>query len=374
MSLFEMARYLHAQGHSVFVAMPPSSDSRYKDLLRPFVVEFLFVPLMPWNCLTKIGWTAALKGWMKRIWKSKGAYLYSVPRLLRFIRRHRIDLVHTNTIMALDGALAAKWAGVPHIQHLREVTGYRSEALFSMIGQSCPRTFKKAMGWLHQMVVVNSKYLEQTNSDFFPKGKMSVIYNIVEAISPEVANRRPPRSLALVANVTSTVKNHHFFVEIASAIAQQSPDLQFFIFGKTPAESDPYLKKLRIEVAAKNLSNRLFFKGICTDHAAMYAQIGVLVHTYAHESFGRIFIEAMAHGVPVVAARGGGANELISNGENGFLFEIEDLETAANQVRALCEDRQLYARIVKNGQTFARQFHSDKTGAALLKIYQETLA
>ncbi len=115
------------------------------------------------------------------------------------------------------------------------------------------------------------------------------------------------------------------------------------------------------------------FQGLCKDTNLMYRQIKVLVHPYPYESFGRIFIEAMSHGIPVVAAHGGGADELIRDNENGFLFDENDLETAVHRINTLLDDPAVYARISDNGRAFAQQFHSDITGPALLEIYKEAL-
>jgi glycosyltransferase involved in cell wall biosynthesis len=93
------------------------------------------------------------------------------------------------------------------------------------------------------------------------------------------------------------------------------------------------------------------------------------VHTYAYESFGRIFIEAMAHGIPVVAAQGGGASELIQDGENGFLFDPEDVATAAQRILTLFESPKTYQKLVENGRSFAGQFRSEVVGQQILDVY-----
>jgi glycosyltransferase involved in cell wall biosynthesis len=377
-SLLEMAKYLHAKGHSVFVAIPQSSDSHYEALLKPFVQQFLNVPMMPWNRMHKLSWFNALKGWVKRIWISRGAYFYSVPRLVYFIRKYRIDLIHTNNIMSLDGAFAAKISGIPHVQHLREITGYGPDALFPMLGQVYPKTFRRLAECLHKVIIVNSKYVACASEILYPSGKIKLSYNLFgdDYFHEKNVERKENKILnvGLVANVTAKWKNHSMFIELAEKIIKEQPTIPvvFSIYGKVPDVNDTYLRRLQDQIQVAQIQDYVTFKGVYDQHT-MYKEIDILFHATPREFFGRIFIEAMAHSVPVVAVRGGGADELLSDGENGFLFDIDDLGVAARQVRALCEDQLLYARIVKNGQTFARQFHSEKTGSALLKIYEEIL-
>lgn len=364
-SLLEMVRYLHAQGSKVVVALPPAADDRFAAMLRPCVAELIFLPMMPWNCFPKF----SPKGWAKRLWVSRGAFFYSLPRLLRVIRKHKIEVVHTNSLLVIDGALAAKWAGVPHVQHLREVTGYRPDALFQMLGQRHPRRFKKMMHWLHSAVIANSKFMAVAAAEYFPEGKTRVMYNIVES-APAASRCFIPRTIGMVANVSSKVKNHALFIQIAAKMAHATPDLHFYIFGKLPAEGDPYRQDLQKMILENDLADRLVFKGSCSDQAAVYSQIGVLLHPFAHESFGRVFIESMAHGVPVVAAQGGAARELIQSGETGFLFEPTDTSAAARLALHILENPLEYARIVANGQAFAQQFRQEHIGPQWLRLYE----
>lgn len=372
LSMLQMAKYLHQKGHTVFVAMPHSTDKAFEQILQPFIESFLFVPLMAWNRIPGLGFYAEMKRWLYRFYKSRGGWLQAPFRIARFVRRHKIELIHTNTIMALDGAFAAKIAGVPHIQHLREITGYGPGALFPMLGQRWPRAFGKLWVTLHKGIIANSFYTKEVYAAYISATKIRVMYNMVETDDRCASHplAKSVKTFGMVANVTSKVKNHRSFIQLAGMLNQTLPDLDFVIFGKMPAENDPYLQALQDEIAHQNISDKLNFRGLCTDTAELYANMDVLFHPYPFESFGRIFIEAMAQSVPVVAARGGGADELIKDGENGFLFDANDLESAVCKIRNLCEDRPLYDRIVKNGRAFARQFQSEIAGEALLEVYR----
>ena len=57
-----------------------------------------------------------------------------------------------------------------------------------------------------------------------------------------------------------------------------------------------------------------------------------------YESFGLIFVEAMAHGKPVVACSGGGIPEVVAHGRTGFLSEPRDPAALAANLRLLCRD------------------------------------
>lgn len=355
-SLYEMLKYLHGQGHNLFVALPPSNEREFEHLLRPYVSGLLFIPLMPVNCLSGLSFFQSLKGWTKRLLDSRGAWLYSVPRLIRFIRRHRIDRVHTNTLLVLDGAFAARWAGVPHVQHVREITGYGAGALYALPLQKRPQWFKRWAGKLHHLIIANSKYVAAAHAAFFPSDKIRVCYNIVETGEIAARDGFHPLTLGMVANVSSRVKNHLLFIRVAALLAPRFPDLRFYIYGKMPPAADPYRQSLEQAVVRYGLQKKLYFKGVCNDPVAMYGNLGALLHPYPYETFGRIYVEAMGHGLPVVAAAGGGATELISNDETGLLFTPDDAEQAALLLENLLTTPELYARLSRNGIRHAQTF------------------
>ena len=69
---------------------------------------------------------------------------------------------------------------------------------------------------------------------------------------------------------------------------------------------------------------------------------GVLLSTSKFETFGLAVLEAMSCGVPVVAANVGGIRELVLHGEDGFLYPLEDLQQATDQILGLLGDASLY--------------------------------
>lgn len=72
--------------------------------------------------------------------------------------------------------------------------------------------------------------------------------------------------------------------------------------------------------------------------AACYRRCDIFCVPSNYESFGLIFVEAMAHGKPVVACSGGGIPEVVAHGRTGFLSEPRDSAALAANLRLLCRD------------------------------------
>ena len=89
------------------------------------------------------------------------------------------------------------------------------------------------------------------------------------------------------------------------------------------------------------------------------------------DAFGRTILEAMALGVPVIAASAGGHQELICDGYNGLLVEPQSPEAFAQAMAEVLQTPDLRSSLVRNGKTYVRERYED--GAivqSILRMYR----
>jgi glycosyltransferase involved in cell wall biosynthesis len=92
------------------------------------------------------------------------------------------------------------------------------------------------------------------------------------------------------------------------------------------------------------------------------------------EGFGIVYLEAMAHGKPVIACRGQGIEDVIVDGETGLLVEPKDLESLKEAMIRLLTDRRLAEDMGRKGrQVVLSDFTWEKSAQKLLKVYKEVL-
>lgn len=92
------------------------------------------------------------------------------------------------------------------------------------------------------------------------------------------------------------------------------------------------------------------------------------------ESFGLVFLEAWAHGKPVVGARAGGIPGVVSEGEDGLLVPYGDVAALAKAMDALLANPALAERLGRQGQKkLSRQFTWARVGARVLEVYQRVI-
>jgi glycosyltransferase involved in cell wall biosynthesis len=107
-----------------------------------------------------------------------------------------------------------------------------------------------------------------------------------------------------------------------------------------------YAEQLEQRVRALGLERELTFTGFRSDMPDVMGGLDVVVHASVRpEPFGRVILEAMLLGKPVIATRAGGVPELIEEGRTGFLVAPGDAAALASRLARLAADEGLRRRI-----------------------------
>ena len=170
-------------------------------------------------------------------------------------------------------------------------------------------------------------------------------------------------------------KGQDVFLRAAKRVLEQVPNAYAFVIGGAPRGGRDYEEMLRALAAELGIADRVIFTGFRSDVPHVLRLLDVVAHASVRtEPFGRVIIEAMAMGRPVVAARAGGPTEIIDDGRTGFLVPTRDDEVLAKRIVALLQDSSLAMRV---GQA-ARQDVVEKYSAAdhvrlVTEVYLTTL-
>ena len=263
------------------------------------------------------------------------AYLKSVWRTIRFLRRHRIQVVHINHSNAWRPAelLAARLLRIPILTHYHTVNTDPAPSMS-----------------LSTAAISVSDYVARHSNP--ASLRKVVIYNPVDLARFDAARDiraelgyGPDEVLVSFLGQVREIKGVGDFIAMAHRLPH--PHARFLIAGecRDPARFEGSYSPASLE-AAFDGDPRLRYLGYLDRVEDLYrASDIVVVPSRWQEPLGLINLEAGACRTPVVATRSGGIPEIVRDGETGFLVDIGDVEALATRVAQLIEDPVLRTRM-----------------------------
>lgn len=152
-------------------------------------------------------------------------------------------------------------------------------------------------------------------------------------------------------------------------LAARRRDVRLLIAGEGP-ERD------RLEELSRSLglSDRARLIGNVEELPALYATADLFILPSSYEGFPFALLEAMAAGLPVVATRFGGADELVEHGREGLLVPTGDVEGLAAAIEAILSDRSTMASMAQTARIKAQRFSKVSMIEQTLAVLDRTAA
>jgi glycosyltransferase involved in cell wall biosynthesis len=198
---------------------------------------------------------------------------------------------------------------------------------------------------------------------------------------PDSASLPPPHAfreqyalaeeLRLVAYVgrLAPEKRIDLYLQACQRIAIHHRNVHFIVVGSGPCRAR--LEHLATEL---NLRDRVTFTGMISSIHDVYPHLAMLILTSDTEGTSRVALEAMSHGVPVIATRVGGIPALIRSGHDGFLVEAGDYVAVAERAMFLLQAEDVRTRLGRSAaQRVADNFTIDEMERRVAGVYHQVL-
>lgn len=275
----------------------------------------------------------------------------------------KVDVVHSNTLAVLSGALWAKWKGITHIWHVHEMIVHPS---------SVKRLFPMLLRLLADKVACNSGATMRLLLSSQPSlsAKSLVIWNGIERkepVSPEPALRKrlglgSDKILVVLAGRINRWKGQGLLVEAAEILQGRGvSNAHFLIIGSYPPGQEHFLGSLERKIAASSAKDDITVMDFTDDIWEVWDSCDIAaVPSTEPEPFGMVALEAMVSGKPVIAAAHGGLTDIIVDGFTGSLFEPSNAAALADCLEMLVKDGEKRSAFGQNGRR--RAFESFSLG------------
>ena len=304
--------------------------------------------------------------------------IVALAAMLAVIRRARPAIIHTHTSKAgFIGRLAARLAGVPaviHQPHGHIFYGYygRARTAFYIALE------RLAAGWTDRIITLTARGTEEHLARGI--GRPAQFRTVPSGVpTAELRARAPLRAAARAALGVPAdafvviglgrlvpVKGFDVLVRALPALVAAVPTARVLLVGDGPERP-----ALEAQAAALQVGDHLRITGAAADVVPWLAASDVLAAPSRNEGMGRALVEAMALGVPVVAAAVGGIPTVVSDGECGRLVPAEDAPALAAALGALGRDEALCGKLGAAAVRRAEAFSTGVARAAMREIYDE---
>jgi len=279
------------------------------------------------------------------------------------------------------GAIAAYITHKPHVWHIREPIGMDRQYPLILGDKISFFLIRK----LSKVIICNSLYTsEPFNKYNIP---VKVILNGLDLNDLSTAKDRGlllRQSLGIdineciigmVGNLTTKLKEHGTFLDVAAKLFDKNKNLRFVVFGSSnDLDQTEYTRHLKKKAEDLGLIDHIIWADFISDNAAIMNCIDILIHPVEREGSGRVIMEAMAAGKPVIGVKAGGVQELIEEGKTGFLVAPNGVKEITEKVELLLKNEVIRKGIERNAIAYANAHFSDQASMnAILNIYHSLI-
>jgi glycosyltransferase involved in cell wall biosynthesis len=312
-------------------------------------------------------WIGPRSGLWKRLGLIVVSVVTSIPVMLRLIR-WRIDLVCSNSVVVFTGALGAWMGRKPHVWFIHEFVDER----YGLTPYLPLQLTMRIVDILSRAVLTSSDTIRGEYARYFSDEKMYVARQAVLLPSSVSHLGVPFRHGAALRCVSLGAlhpgKGHSDAIRATGNLSKRGFAVQLTIIGEGPERAS-----LESLVRAEGILERVHFSGFLADPFPVMNAADIILVCSRKEGFGRVAVEAMRLGKPVVAAASGAILELVRDGFNGFLYSPGDHEELADKLLKLLRSRSLRMKLGENGRRSVQRFSLSTFGDAVLRQFDAVL-
>ena len=285
-----------------------------------------------------------------------GVQLYTFLITFRYLFQKQ-TVFYINTLLPVGPALAGRMMGKKVIYHYHENAFVKG-------------AFYKILATLMQKLAHKIICVSQYQRSFL--GRKRGVCVIPNALPKEFTNRLHPdteaafgRQTVLMLSSLKEYKGTREFIELANRL----PQYKFVLVINDVQENiDSFLYKYNIFC-----SQNLIIYPRQNNVVPFYNEASIVINLtdkkLAVETFGLTALEAMSAGLPVIVPTEGGIAEMVTDGENGYKIDVQDLNKIVEYVHLLLSDQELYNKLSNNASAYSRNFNIDKMTESILSLF-----
>jgi len=302
-------------------------------------------------------------------------YWYIPKEILRAIRiykigkKYKVDIIHLNNGISIAGIVAAKLLQIPCICHMR---GFETRSVFAKFSQFIVDYYiaisNAIKDNLIRLGIMPNKII--LIPDFI--SELDEIKNGEELKIIKEFQIKPNEKLFGIFGRVLKFKGQKEFLMAAREVFKKVANCRAFIVGDHSDGPLEYYNELKSMIRDYSLTKKVILTGYRQDALEIMKcmDVVVLATRVPIEAFGRVIIEAMSLGKPVVATKCGGPADIIENGKNGYLIPMRDIKAMSNAIIKLLTEENIDNFKQAAKETVIKKFSAKVCIPKIDKIYR----
>lgn len=332
--MFDLIRTLDKTKFKPYVVLP--TNGILVDSLRN---EGVNVTVMPYPIMRR------------KYFNPKGIIQYGLGlikygrKLSEFAQEKSIDVVHTNTSAVLEGCRVSRICHIPQLWEIHEII-------------ISPKVMYKITSWLiakySTITIAVSKAVQQHlyDSGYFKIDSIRVIYNGVDAnrFNPitETTHLKQEWNIPendLVIGMIGRVnrwKGQNDLLQAANILLAKYTNLYVAFVGSAFEGEEWREQELKEKISQSAYKDRIIFSGYRKDIECVHNLFDIFVLPSTNpDPLPTVVLEAMSCGKPIVGYRHGGICEMVQDGYNGLLADVNNPKDLADKIDKLLSNNEL---------------------------------
>lgn len=212
----------------------------------------------------------------------------------------------------------------------------------------------------------------QKIKDYFPKfiqRKTDIIFNPVTEKVFTIPNTPKEKRIISVGRLHSQ-KNQKMMIEAFSRVSGQFPEWKLVVYGEGPERES--LERM-IQESKFKIQDKVFLPGRSENIIDELYKSEIFAFSSDYEGMSNAVVEAFCVGLPIITTKVSGTEDIIINGENGFLLERNDVIGMERAMRNLMSDDNLRKKMGDNNKTKSDLFYVDNIFKQWEKVLKKVI-
>lgn len=364
LSMLTALKGLQEHKYKVIIFIP--QHGRIEEKIRCIGIEYHIIPMNLIATMNKPKFKIRLLQRLYDILFYMKHEIISIACLMKFVKKYpfRPSIVYTNTILPTAGMFLSRYYKVPHIVHVREL-GDDDFHFKYYIGK---RLALKILNRNTKYAICISKIVQtKWNSCFH--GKTCVIYNGVNVTNKRKDSHKIDKIIKLL--FVGRLSQEKGIMDILRAMKMIKVDDQFPKFLLDIYGEGIDKEAISQYIQENGLKKNITLKGYYDMSAIPMYNYDMAIMSSHNEAFGRVTIEYMMSGLPVIAYNGGATSEIIENNTSGLTYST--IPEMVSCIKRLIEDEKLRSKISENGRREALARFSEKQYISNINLFFDRL-